>query len=82
MRRFNQRFSNTDDGCTAEISVFGVAMNTATPNQTNSELETTKVIKLSLDGQKRLLELSKKPPAPTAAMKRLKSQPDFATRTS
>ena len=57
-------------------------MNTATPNQTNSELETTQVIKLSLDGQKRFAALSENPPAPTLAMKKLKDLPDFATRAS
>ncbi len=40
------------------------------------------VIKLSLEGQKRFSELSKKPPAPTAAMKKLKNLPDFAQRSS
>ena len=40
------------------------------------------VIKLSLDGQKRFAELSKKPPLPTAAMKKLKNLPDFASRAS
>jgi len=40
------------------------------------------VIKLSLEGQKRFAELSKNPPPPTAAMKKLKNLPDFATRGS
>ena len=40
------------------------------------------VIKLSLDGQKRFAELSKNPPPPTAAMRKLKALSDFATRRS
>lgn len=58
-------------------------MNPATLNQTRSDRETTQVIKLSsLDGGKRFAALSKNPPAPTAAMKKLKDLPDFATRAS
>jgi hypothetical protein len=57
-------------------------MNTATPDQTNSEPETSKVIKLSLDGQKRFVELSKNPPVPTSQMEKLKNLPDFTTRAS
>ena len=40
------------------------------------------VIKLSVEGQKRFAELSKSPPPPTAAMKKLKNLPDFAARAS
>ena len=40
------------------------------------------VIKLSVEGQKRFAELSKNPPPPTAAMKKLKNLPDFATRAA
>ena len=40
------------------------------------------VIKLSLEGQKRFAELSKNPPPPAAAMKKLKNLPDFTTRGS
>ena len=57
-------------------------MNPTTPNQTSSEMKTTKVIKLSLDGQKRLTGLSKKPPAPSSAMKKLKGLPEFAVRAT
>lgn len=57
-------------------------MDTATPNQTSSELETTKVIKLSLDGQKRFAALSENPPVPTAMMEKLKNLADFAARES
>lgn len=40
------------------------------------------IIKLSLDGQKRFAQLSKKPPPPTTAMKKLKNLPDFAQHSS
>lgn len=40
------------------------------------------MVKLSLEGQKRFAELSKNPPQPTAAMKKLKNLPDFAQRLS
>ena len=55
-------------------------MNTTTPNQALSERRTTQIIKLSLNGQKRFAELSKNPPAPTAAMEKLKNLPDFSNR--
>jgi DNA-binding HxlR family transcriptional regulator len=57
-------------------------LNTATLNQTSSELETTEIIKLSLDGQKRFTEFSENPPAPTTLMERLKNLPDFGARVS
>jgi uncharacterized protein (DUF1778 family) len=57
-------------------------MTTATPNQTRRELETSQVIKLSSNGQKRFEALSKNPPAPTVQMKRLKNLQDFTTRRS
>ena len=40
------------------------------------------VIKLSIEGQKRFAELSKNPPPPTTAMKKLKNLPDFVQRAS
>lgn len=57
-------------------------MNTAPPDQTRSAQETTEIIKLSLDGQKRFLALSENPPAPTAQIEKLKNLPDFAKRSS
>ena len=57
-------------------------MNTTAFNQARSELKTTEIIKLSLDGQKRFAALSENPPVPTAMMEKLKNLPDLATRAS
>lgn len=57
-------------------------MNTPTLKQARVKLKSTEIIKLNLDGQKRFVELSKKPPPPTAAMKKLKNLHDFTSRAS
>jgi hypothetical protein len=57
-------------------------MNTPALKPARMKPKSIETIKLSVGAQKLFAELSKKPPPPTAAMKKLRNLPDFASRAS
>jgi hypothetical protein len=57
-------------------------MNTPALKPARMKPKSIETIKLSVGAQKLFAELSKKPPTPKAAMKKLRNLPDFASRAS